>query len=108
MGHTLSDLRSMKSNIETVKTATPEATRLRGQYRDPFARLTEVELDRFRGKLVAVVDATGEIIGAADDDAALSQMVLNSSHRGQLWRMVQGPPVGAPLTWDEFNGPGST
>jgi len=66
-------------------------------------QLTDDELARYRGKVLAVLAATGRVIAAADSAAELKAAVENSSYAGQFWRLVDGPTNDKPpMTVAEF------
>jgi hypothetical protein len=93
---------AMKKRFENLTSPTPQSTRLRGEYRDPFSRLSPAQVDQYRGKLVAVSSRTGEIIGAADSESELIALVSGTGHSVHSWRIVQGPPTTPALSLDEM------
>lgn len=86
---------------ESGKLAAAESLR---NYRDPVARMTQADRERYKGKLLGVLCETGEIIAAAATEGELEAAVDRAGYRECAWRIMGGPSDAAPVAIDQFLG----
>tara|TARA_Y100000310_G_scaffold339442_2_gene432088 strand:- start:548 stop:847 length:300 start_codon:yes stop_codon:yes gene_type:complete len=73
------------------------------QYRDHVGNLTPAERKEYRGKVLAVLSETGEIIAAASDVESLRITVAESKYNGCDWRLTDGPTGDDPISRSELD-----
>jgi len=63
------------------------------RYSDPFDGMSREELAKYQGKVVAILDETGEIIGEASTRKDLAKVVEDSGRGTEGWSCRNAPPV---------------
>jgi hypothetical protein len=81
-----------------------EAAESLRNYRDPVARMTQADRERYSGKLLGVLCETGEIIAAAATEVEVEAEVERAGYRDCAWRIMGGPTDATPVTMDQFLG----
>lgn len=93
-----------KKGREIREAGKREAAESLRNYRDPVARMTHADRERYKGKLLGVLCETGEIIAAAVTEGELEAAVERAGYRESAWRIMGGPSDAAPVAMDQFLG----
>jgi hypothetical protein len=73
-------------------------------YRDSLANLSADDRAKYQGKVLAVLEETGEVIAVESNVADLRKAVAQSEYKGRPWRRVDGPTGFPPITLAELEG----
>lgn len=75
-------------------------------YEDHVGSMSSSDRALYRGKVLAVLSSSGEIIAAAEDIEALREAVGMSTYSTCEWRLVDGPTLALPVELSELDDGG--